>query len=59
MNLKSEFGGEWPFLNYASLKQCREFSIASNIMKFGLLGKLRMLIMNLKSEFMVDRPFLN
>jgi hypothetical protein len=33
------------------VKQFWEFFIASNIMKFGFLGKSNMLIMNLKSEF--------
>jgi hypothetical protein len=39
-------------------KQCRECSIASN-MKFGFLGKSRVLIMNMKSEFRDRSPFLN
>jgi hypothetical protein len=57
MNLKSEFGGRPSFLNQASLKQCGEFFIASNIMEFGFLGKSNVLIMNLKSEFGGRLPF--
>jgi hypothetical protein len=40
-------------------KQCGEFSIALNIMKFDFLGRSRVLIMNLKSEFGGRPPFLN